>query len=137
MKLHALRNVAEVRGDADPHALRLEAEADGIYGVVRDREALHLDIADGERRAGLKGLDARRPLLAPSDTGLGEPREPEHRAHVAIPAQHRQTGNVIRMLVRDQNRVDAAELFLRGRQPVTQLQHADAGVDQDTRALGS
>ena len=59
MKLDRLGHVAQIGGDADLDALRLEAEAHRIDGVVRNAEALDLDIADAKRRARLEGLERR------------------------------------------------------------------------------
>ena len=47
---------------------RCEAEAHRIDGVVRDAEALHLDIADPEAAPAWKGSSARVGL-APIDAG--------------------------------------------------------------------
>ena len=56
MELDRFGDVAEIGRHADPHALRLEAEADRVDGVVRNAEALHFDVADLKTGAGLKGL---------------------------------------------------------------------------------
>jgi hypothetical protein len=39
------------------------------------------------------------------------------------------------MLMCDENRVDVCEIFAYRRQPLAKLEHTDAGVDQDTRAV--
>ena len=67
VELDGFGNVAQIGGDADAHALRLEAEAHRIDGVVRNAEALHFDIADLEAGAGLERLQPRGRRLAPID----------------------------------------------------------------------
>ena len=53
MVLHKLRQIAEIGDDRDFHAIRAETVADGIGGVMRNRERIDFDIAN------LKGSPAR------------------------------------------------------------------------------
>src|SRR5262245_32585048 len=65
VELHRLGEIAEIGRNADPDAVRLQAEPNGIDRIVRDAETLHLDIADRNARAGLEGLQPR--TTAPID----------------------------------------------------------------------
>ena len=67
---------------------RLESESHRIDGVVRDAEALHVDIADAQARAGLERLQARGGFT-PIDGRRGEPRHVDGRGDFLAARQHR------------------------------------------------
>ena len=81
MKLDGFGNVAEIGRHADAHALRFEAEAHRIDGIVRNAEALHFDVADLKAGAGLERLQARVGF-APIDGRRGEPRQVDGRRDI-------------------------------------------------------
>ena len=101
VKLDGFRNVAQVGGYADAHALRFEAVADGVDGIMGDAETLHFDIADAEAGAGLERLQARGPSFAPLDSRGGEPRHINCGAEVPVARQHGQPRDVVGVFVRD------------------------------------
>ncbi len=132
VELDGIRNVAEIGDHAELDALGAEAEADGVDGIVRDSEAVDFDVADREARAGLKTLEARcgvfpidqrRGLMCHVDRGRSFFCE----AHEA--------GDVIAMLVGDEDGVEAAGLFADGRKAPGEFLETEAGVDQDTGAV--
>ena len=103
MEFDGFGNVAEIRGDGDFDAFGVEAETDRIDGVVRDTEAIHIDIADGEAGAGLKAFQTR-PDFAPIDRRRGELADVNRNPQAA--SQARETGDVIGMFVGDQDRME-------------------------------
>ena len=111
MELDGVGQVAQVGDDADLDALRAKAEADRIDGVVRNGEAVDFDIADREAGAGLKRLDCRERAI-PLDGGRGQAREIDRRAGTRR-AKRARPADVVGMLVRDQNGVDAVGLLRR------------------------
>ena len=56
MELDGVGKVAKVGHEADFDTLRAETEAYGIDGVVRNREAVDFDIADGKSRPGFTAI---------------------------------------------------------------------------------
>src|SRR4051794_10611732 len=135
VKLHRFRNVSEVVREPDLHALRPEAKPDRIHGVVRNAEALHLDVADPEARARLEGLQNRHRRL-PVDCRRGELRHVERLGLLEPPRQDGDAGDVVRMFVGDQDGVDLFEVLADGRHALPELLHTEPRVDQDARILG-
>jgi hypothetical protein len=68
MELDGIGKIAEVGDETDFDALRAEAEAYGVDGVVRNGEGVDFDIAYREACAGLKRLDCRERAI-PLDGG--------------------------------------------------------------------
>ena len=102
------RQIAEVGDDRNFDSFGAEPKADRVDRVVRNGEARHFDIADGEGVAGGEDFD-RRDALAPGDRGCGEAREKRRDAAIALVqfvGDRAETGDVIAVLVRDQNGVD-------------------------------
>ena len=86
--------------------------------------------------AGLEGFEPRRRRLAPIDRRRGQSRHVDGGAHGLVARQDRQAGDVIGMLVRNQDGVDIVERFADRRQALAQFPHAQARVDQDARIFG-
>ena len=62
MDFDELRHVAEVGDDGELGAVGAEGESDRVGSVVRNRERVDVDIADGEGLSGLDGFDAAEAL---------------------------------------------------------------------------
>ena len=86
---------------------------------------------------GLKRLQPFGPRLAPVDSRLGEPCQVNGRADVAVARQHRQARDVVAVLVRDEDRVNPADIFADERQPPPEFPQAQPGIQQNTRVFGS
>ncbi len=99
---------------------------------MRNAEALHLDIADLKTRAGLKRFQARL-AFAPIDGRRGEARHINDGADVFVARQHGQAGDVVGMLVGDEDGVEVFQVFADGGQAFGELSHAQARVHQDAR----
>jgi hypothetical protein len=53
-----------------------------------------------------------------------------------VARQHRQAGDVIGMLVGDEDGVEVFQVLADGREALAELLHAQAGVHQDARLVG-
>ncbi len=133
MELDGIGNVAEVGDDADVDALRVKTVAHGIDGVVGDGEAVDVDIADGEARASLETLQARRGVL-PIDERRGLVRHVDGGG--GFFRETDETGDVIAMLVGDEDGVEATGLLTDGGEPPGEFLEAEAGVDEDAGPVG-
>ena len=137
MNFDGIGDVAQVRRDADLDAFGMKAKPDRIDGIVRNRETLHRDIPHNPARTGLKRFDpGRGQLVFPVDQRRGEARG-EYRNRLCLlhtPADEpRQPRHVIRVLMRNQNRVDVLRFFADFGEPSRHFAHAEARVDQDAR----
>src|SRR5689334_6249043 len=133
MKLDRVRNITEVGDDADLDALRLETKAYRVDGIVRNGEAVDLDVADDQARARLKALQARGTAF-PIDERRRKTSDVNRRRDFL--RQARQAADVIRMLVRDENGVDAVGLLANGCQALGELLEAETGVDENAGLPG-
>ena len=106
----------------------------GIGGVVRDGEAGHVDIADGELGAGLKQFEFRR-VLAPGDRRSGQPRDVHRDVELAGDGRHR-PADVIGVLMGDQDRGERFGVDAGGLEAFEGFLAAESGVDQETGPLG-
>jgi hypothetical protein len=111
-----------------------KAEAHRIDGVVRNGEAVDLDIADAKRGPGLETIQARR-VFAPGNGGRGEAGDEDR--HIEQARQSHQAADVIGMLVRDQDRVQLFGSSSISGEPGENVALAEAGVDQDARFFGA
>lgn len=130
--LDRIRDVAEIGHDADLDPVCSKAKAHGIGRVMRDREAIHFDIADRKRRAGLEAFERGLKLL-PIDGRRGEPRDVDRL--VAFLRQRDQSRDVVRMLVRDQDAVEVVLALADRAEPRADLFPAQPGVDEEARAF--
>ena len=105
------------------------SETDRIAGVMRYRKRLDREVADGELVAGRKQ----------SPSGKARQRAPDAFGGGAIAiqrkimgaAQDTQSGGMIRVLVRQQDRVDILQSDPDRFQPLGDLAGAEPGVDQE------
>ncbi len=74
MDFDRIRQIAEVCRDSDLDSLRANAETDRVDSVVRDGEAVDIDIADCETSTGLKAIE-RGLEFFPIDRLRGETRD--------------------------------------------------------------
>src|SRR5579872_938369 len=133
MELDRVRDISEIGDDADLDALRLKAKAYRVDGIMRNGEAVDFDVADGQARARLKALQARGTAF-PIDQRRREATDVNHGSDFL--REPRQAADVIRVLVRDQDGVDAVGLLANGCQALRELLETEAGVDQDAGLLG-
>ena len=130
----AIRDAADVGGDADGRAALIFGDADGdLRSVVRDGLGLDDERADAERTAGLVGLDVE---AAADAVGVETAMHPDPRAERA--GERGDLAEVIAVLVGRDDRVDAiacalAEADAEALEAGLGLARADAGVDEDTR----
>ena len=108
--------------------MRAKAESHRIDGVVRDGKAVDLDVADGERGAGLKAIEFGR-VLAPRNGGGGQARDVNGR--VQLPGERNQAADVIGVLMGDQNGIHAVALLVDSGEAREKVAFAEAGVHQD------
>src|SRR5258708_9901140 len=87
VEFYGIRHIAEVGDDADLDALRTETEADRIDGVVRDGEAVDVDISDRKRSPGLETVQLGS-VLAPGNGGAGQGRGGYREAYVLCEPYH-------------------------------------------------
>ena len=125
--------VAEVGRDGDFEALGAEGEADGVDGVVGDGEAVDVDVADDEAAAGLEELELGGEF-APRNFGSREPGAVDR--DVELLGDGREAGDVVRVFVGDEDRVEGSRVGADGREAFEGFLAAEAGVDQQARAVG-
>src|SRR5581483_1281757 len=140
MIFHGLGNVAQISDNSDLDALGAQAQAHRIDGIVRNRETVHFDISDCKARARLKHLDDGR-CLAPIDGGRRQPADINRDWPLAVqnaPShQGGKAGDMVAMLVRDDNAVQVLRPRTGAVQASLELAKAQPGVDQNTRFFGS
>ncbi len=132
VKLDRVGHVTEIGHHANLHATRAKAEPHRIDRVVRNREAVDVDIADGERRPGLKAIQLGREL-APRNRRRRQPGDVD--GNVQMPRQRNQTADMIGMLVRYQDRIQVFGLLADRGQPGQYVALAQARIDEDARPL--
>jgi len=71
MELDGVRDIAQVGHQAYFNPMRAKTEADGVDGVVWNRKAVDLDVADAKCRAGLEAIQARSEF-APRNRGRSQ-----------------------------------------------------------------
>jgi Ni/Co efflux regulator RcnB len=136
MHLDRIRHVAQIRGDAYFNAFGMKTESDGIDRVVRDGEALNHDIAHDPARTRLKALDWRSGHVVPVDERRRQSRNEDRKRFAALfpPAdQARQPGNVIGVLVSNENGVKIFQLLADPGEPPSQFANTETRIDQNAR----
>jgi len=130
MESRRFGKVAEIGGDGNFDALGAERKSDGILRVVRDGKRGDVDIADGERCAGLELFELGR-VFAPRNRGRGEARDVD--GDVEFFGDRREAGDVIGVLVSDQDGVDRFGIDAGGGAAFEGLFAAQSGVDEEAR----
>src|SRR5208282_2630438 len=131
--------------DRDLRAVRAEGVADGIGGVVRNREWIDLDVADFESLASADVFDALDCGLLARLFGVlcvhfhdfAVRRLGEVRGAIPFARQLGEAGRMIGVLVGDENRVHAlGTRAAESVEPAEDLLAAKASVNEECRALG-
>jgi hypothetical protein len=134
---NAVGHVTEVGDNADLDSVGADGEADRICRVMRNREGIDFQVANGEPRACLEVLDGGREF-APVDGGGGEPREVQ-RKRASQPGEILRDGDeardVVRMFVGDDDAGQLFGIFADARQTLERLLSAEPGVDEDSGPL--
>jgi len=134
-----IRQVAEIGADGDFGAVGTEGESDGVGGVVRDGERVDVDIADRETLAGLDGFDAAETFAE----GVGKDalegvhcrlRDVKRRFPKA--ENLREAVAVVRVLVGDEDGVEAVDVALDGGEAGESFALSEAGVNEDAGSFG-
>ena len=138
MDSDVIRKVAEIRADGDLGAVGAEGESDGVGRVVRNRERVNFDVADGEGLAGLDGFYATEALaegvgknaLEGFHGGLGdvERRFPEAK-------DLGEAVRVIGVFVGDEDRVQTIDVALNSGEAGESFALSKAGVNEDASRL--
>ena len=138
MVAHARRHVAEIGGKTDFDAFGAKGEAHRIGGVVRNGEGHDLDIAHAEAPAGgevfgLRQLWNRTLLVAHRPApGLMGRRSQEDR-HIQFCGQPLQSGNMVGVFVRDQDRGNFLGALAQRPQPLASFAARQPGIHQNSR----
>src|SRR5215469_1609107 len=139
MNFDELWHVAEVGADGHLGAVGAEGEAEGIGGIVRDGEGVHVNITDGKALPNVDGFDAAKALaegfredaakLLHGGFGNVERRFPEAEDLGKAVA-------VVGVLVGDEDGVEAIDVAFDGGEAGEGFALAEAGVNEDTGGFG-
>lgn len=125
--------VAEVHRNRDFDTSGLDGVADGIDSVVRDGEALDVEVTDGEAGTGLVTLDRVGDFAVPIDGRGGAVGEVDRGFELAD--ERGEPAGMIAVLVGDEDGVDVLWRFADGGQALNDFAAAEASVNQDARTI--
>ena len=128
------RYIAQVGGEPEFKALRAEAVAYRIGGVMRYCEAADFNIPDCEARASLKLLNLRIKLF-PGDSWRCQVRHVY--GNIQLLGNQRKTGNVVGMFMGDENTVQILRALADAGETLESCLPAQARINKDARPLGS
>lgn len=114
--LDTIGQVAEISRHGQFDTRCAQGEADGIDGVVGDRERLDREVADLESGAGLEFLDGWRWSAGPIDGLGGQMGEEDGLAALELAGQDRQPRDVVGVFVGDKDGVEVIGVLADGRQ---------------------
>ena len=139
MQLDMIRHVTKIGADGHLGAVGAEGEADGIGGIVREREGVNFDIADGKALAGLDGLDTIEALA--KGVRKNAPERAQGRLgdiQRGFPEAQglREAAAVVGVFVGDQDAIEAVEISFDGGKTRQRLALAQAGVHEEAGAFG-
>jgi hypothetical protein len=139
MHFDKLRHVPEVCADSHLRAIGPKRKPDGIGGIVRNREGVHVDIPDRKALAGLNRFGALQPL--PKRVGKDALQRVHRRfGHIKRrfpkPEDLRQAVAMVRMFVRDQDSVEVFKFSPDGGQARERFPFTQPGVNKDAGAFG-
>ena len=132
MHLDGIGDVAEIGDDGATDALRADDVADGVNGVVGDRETANVEVADREAGAGLEGLTGRGDTL-PVDSGFGQMGEVD--GLLVLAGEDAEAGDVVAVFMGDDNCVEVGGVFADGEQPGFHFTAAEPDIDDDAGAV--
>ena len=138
MVAHARRHISQVGGKTNLDAFRAKREAHRIGGVVRNREGHDLNIAHAKAAPGREMFRFRqfrnRALFVAyrPAPGMMRRRGQEDR-DVQFCRQPLQAGNMVGVLVRDQDRGDFLGALAKRPQPLESFAARQTGIHQNAR----
>ena len=130
---HRLRHVPQVGDQPHLNALGAEAKRDRVDGVVGDREAVDFDVPYGEAPPGFKVLELWFHAV-PIESVIGQRGDVDRRLQPL--GKLRQAGNVVGMLVGNQDGVDPLRILADRFQALAGLAKAEADVHQQAHLFG-
>ncbi len=139
MEFDEFRQIAEVGNDGDFCAVGAERVAHGISGVVRNGEWRNFDVADGEFFAGADMLHALKFFcgsLRQEAENFGEGAFGKIGRGAKMAQELGQSAGMVSVLVRNEDGVHAIGIFVECGEAAKGFFAAEAGVHQETSALG-
>ena len=140
MEFHDFGHVAEVGDDGDFFAVGAESVADGVGGIVRNRERGDFDIADDELNAGADvfvAVEARFRAVFVHLANFAVRRLGEIGGAMPIASELRETGGVIAVFVSEEH---AVEMFRTGAaksfEAAKEFFFSETSVNEDSGASG-
>jgi len=139
MDLDKLRHIPKVRANSDLAAVGAKRKPDRIGSVVRNREGVHIDVADGKALARLNGLHTAQALakrLGQNAPKLG------HRGFGYIERGFPDTENLrkaiamVGVFVGDQDGIEVADVRSNGGKARQGFAFSKPGVNEDAGAFG-
>ncbi|MGB7467646.1 MAG: hypothetical protein WBW14_32470 [Candidatus Acidiferrum sp.] len=134
-----LRHVAKVGADGNLSAVGTKGEPDGIDGVVRNGEGVHVDVADAKTLAGLNGFDAAEALAESfGENALENAHGGLSHVKRTLPQTEdlRKTVAVIGVLVGDEDGVEMIEVRFDRGEASKSFAFTEASVNKDAGAFG-
>lgn len=132
MKTKRVRNVAQIRRDPDLDSFRTECVADGIRGVMRDGETRDIEIAYRESTSGLKSFQLWK-RFAPIEIPCRSVCYVDRELAIGSLGEGGQTGRMIAVFMRDEDRVKPVKVLVDIRQALRDLAAAQARVNEYAR----
>ena len=134
MNFHRIRHVAEIGDNSHLNPLRAEAEAHRIDGIVGNGERIDFELPNRHSCARLERLNDRLTAL-PVDCWGGFVGEVDRNLRLLVHRDTEQSGDMVAVFVRDEDRVELVDVLPDGGEPLPGLQPAETGVDEDARAV--
>ena len=130
-----LGRVAEIGDEPKAAPARVERVPNRFDGIVRDRESLDRDIANGEFRAGAE--EPPMPVFGQRSApdGFRGQRVAINRDPI-FPAEHFQSADMIAVLVGEKNAVELFRPDAAKFEPEDELARAQSAVDQEPAMIG-
>jgi uncharacterized protein len=139
MDLNKLRHIPKIRANGDLAAVGTKRKPDRIGSVVRNREGVHIDVANGKALARLDGLDTAKalaerlrknaPKLAHRGFGYIERGLPDTE-------NLREAIAMVGVFVGDQDGIEVADVRSNGGKARQGFAFSKPGVNEDAGAVG-
>lgn len=139
MEFDQLGKIAQVGDDGHFGAVGAERVAHWIGGVVRNGEWRNFDVADGEFFAGadmLHALQFFRGAFRQETENLGESSLRKIGSCPEVAQKLGESAGMVGVLVRNEDGVHAIGIFVEGGEAAKRFFAAEAGIDEETSALG-
>src|ERR1700739_2998633 len=139
MYLYEFGHVTKIGADGHLAAIGAKREGNGIGGIVRNGERVHVDIANRKTLTRLDGFSPLQPLPESVRQDAlqrvhGQPGNVERR--LPEPEDLRQAVAVVGVFVGDQNRVETVDFFADSGKAGKSFALSKAGVNEDAGAVG-